>query len=386
MSYSPIVACIGAGQLARMLATEAGELGFTLRVLANVPDDSAALVCPQSVVGTQEDAGALRELLTDAAVLTFEHELISDKVFDAAAQAAVPVHPAAAALLYAKDKIAMRERLGALGLPMPRWANGRDDTAVRNLAAEAGFPLIAKVSHGGYDGRGVAAVASTSEFLSWRERLEPERACLVEEKIPFTRELAVLGARSASGELRTWDPVQTWQEEGQCAAVLAPAPGLDADVSEHAQEIARQIGTALGITGVFAVEMFAVESSGSAAAKLYINELAMRPHNSGHWTQDGCVTSQFEQHLRAVLDLPLGSTERKTPCTAMANVLGSRLDDPATAIGTVMSRFPNAKIHLYRKGNRPKRKLGHVNVTGTDPDQVLSQARAAANLLMGMPS
>ncbi|MDD7541933.1 MAG: ATP-grasp domain-containing protein [Mobiluncus porci] len=471
MHKTPVVACIGAGQLARMMATAAGELGFTLRVLANSTEDSAAFALPsdQVIVGSPDDAETLSALLDGAQALTFEHELIPDEAFDAAVSAGIPARPSREALLFAKDKLAMRRRLGEAGLPMPRWADGRDDAGVQALGESCGWPLIAKVSHGGYDGRGVAKVDSWEEFLQWRGGLEEGRACLVEECVPFTRELAVMAGRRPSGEIRVWQPVQTWQEEGQCAAVLAPAPGLAPEVATQAREMARLISETLDVTGVFAVEMFLVEasaengsagggltnggltgnglandslSSGVAAgeaglnkgqpdspalagdggiaavssvtranlamtansgnkgqnstsygestsmaeprkARLLINELAMRPHNSGHWTQDGCVTSQFEQHLRATLDLPLGEATPTARFTAMANVLGSNLEDPTDAVATVMATCPEAKIHLYRKGNRPKRKLGHVNVSGEDPEAVLEKARAAADLLMG---
>lgn len=379
--HPPVVACIGAGQLARMLATEAGELGFCLRVLADSPSDPAAFVCPETVVGSPDDPEALRELLDGADVVTFEHELIPDAVFDAAAAAGVPARPSHPALLYAKDKLAMRQRLGELGLPMPAWANGADLDAVKDVGRRCGWPLVAKISHGGYDGRGVRLVSSLDEFKTWREGLDEGIECLVEQRVPFSSELAVMAARRASGELRTYIPMQTWQEQGQCAAVLEPAP-IPEDIIDQAEDLARQIGVELDITGVYAVEMFLVKTP-NGKYRLYINELAMRPHNSGHWTQDGCVTSQFEQHLRAVLDLPLGDTSRTAPYTAMANVLGSKLDDPALAVTSVMEKYPEAKIHLYRKSNRPKRKLGHVNVCGTDPDLELSTARAAANLLMG---
>lgn len=392
MYKAPVVACIGAGQLARMMATEAGELSFTLRVLANSTEDCTAFVLPgtQVVVGAADDPQALENLLDGADVLTFEHELIPDTAFAAAKAGGVPARPSQEALLYAKDKLSMRQRLGEAGLPMPLWADGNDDAAVMALGAEAGWPLIAKVSHGGYDGRGVAMVDSFADFQQWRAGLEPGRPCLVEQKVPFTRELAVMAGRRPSGEIRTWQVMQTWQEEGQCAAVLAPAAGLNPEVAQAAEQLAVRIGEALDITGVFAVEMFLVEADAGQdnAGKvtgngLYINELAMRPHNSGHWTQDGCVTSQFEQHLRAVLDLPLGDTAPTVPFTAMANVLGSELEDPGEATKLLMETNPSAKIHLYRKGNRPKRKLGHVNVRGTNPEAALGQAREAANLLMG---
>lgn len=384
MYQAPIVACIGAGQLARMMATAAGELGMALRVMANSADDPAALVLPETqvIVGSPADTAALSRLLAGASVLTFEHELIPDTVFDLATAAGVAVHPRREALVYAKDKLAMRRRLGELGLPMPAWVEGDDIDGVAQLGKHCGWPLVAKVTHGGYDGRGVEFVTNLFDYQEWRERLDSGTQCLVEQRVPFTRELAVLGARRPSGEMRIWPVVQTWQESGQCAAVLQAPHETETKVFAQAEAIARRVAAELDVTGVFAVELFEVQSP-SGKSQLYINELAMRPHNSGHWTQDGCVTSQFEQHLRAVLDLPLGVTTPTAPVTAMANVLGSALEDPGQAAATVMDRYPNVKIHLYRKGNRPGRKLGHVNVSGLSPEALLAEARAAADLLMG---
>lgn len=384
MYQAPIVACIGAGQLARMMATAAGELGMALRVMANSADDPAALVLPETqvIVGSPADTAALSRLLAGASVLTFEHELIPDTVFDLATAAGVAVHPRREALVYAKDKLAMRRRLGELGLPMPAWVEGDDIDGVAQLGKHCGWPLVAKVTHGGYDGRGVEFVTNLFDYQEWRERLDSGTQCLVEQRVPFTRELAVLGARRPSGEMRIWPVVQTWQESGQCAAVLQAPHETETKVFAQAEAIARRVAAELDVTGVFAVELFEVQSP-SGKSQLYINELAMRPHNSGHWTQDGCVTSQFEQHLRAVLDLPLGATTPTAPVTAMANVLGSALEDPGQAAATVMDRYPNVKIHLYRKGNRAGRKLGHVNVCGLSPEALLAEARAAADLLMG---
>ncbi|NMW65724.1 5-(carboxyamino)imidazole ribonucleotide synthase [Mobiluncus mulieris] len=384
MYQPPVVACIGAGQLARMMATAAGELGMALRVMANSADDPAALVLPETqvIVGSPADTAALSRLLAGASVLTFEHELIPDTVFDQAAAAGVAVHPRREALVYAKDKLAMRRRLGELGLPMPAWVEGDDIDGVAQLGKHCGWPLVAKVTHGGYDGRGVEFVTNLFDYQEWRERLDSGTQCLVEQRVPFTRELAVLGARRGSGEMRIWPVVQTWQESGQCAAVLQAPHETETKVFAQAEAIARRVAAELDVTGVFAVELFEVQSP-SGKSQLYINELAMRPHNSGHWTQDGCVTSQFEQHLRAVLDLPLGVTTPTAPVTAMANVLGSALEDPGQAAATVMERYPNVKIHLYRKGNRPGRKLGHVNVSGLSPEALLAEARGAADLLMG---
>ena len=200
----------------------------------------------------------------------------------------------------------------------------------------------------------------------------------------FTRELAALVARRPGGpeaEIRAWPVVETVQAAGVCSEVIAPAPGLSEDVLRHAQEMAATIARGLDVTGVLAVEMFCVE--GEDGVRLSVNELAMRPHNSGHWTIEGSVTSQFEQHLRAVLDLPLGETAARQPWAVMVNLLGSALADPRAAYPRMMAQFPDVKVHVYGKDVRPGRKLGHVTALGADLGELRSRANAAVALLRG---
>ena len=231
-------------------------------------------------------------------------------------------------------------------------------------------------------------VHAAAEAADWLAALAPGDALLAEEKVPFTRELAVLVARRPSGgtdgdgEVRAWPVVETIQEHGVCSEVLAPAPGLSAETAARAQEVGERIATGLGVTGVLAVEMFEVHHD-DGTSRLVVNELAMRPHNSGHWTIDGAVTSQFEQHLRAVLDLPLGETAATAEHSVMVNLLGSELEDPRAAYPALMARYPEAKVHLYGKEVRPGRKLGHVTVTGPDLARARATARAAVALLRG---
>lgn len=373
---APIVAVIGGGQLARMMATEAIELGIHLRALVNGPDDPVAQVTPDFVVGKVDDLDALARLAQGADVITCEHELIPPESFDFLERYA-PLRPHPSALLYAQQKIEMRAKMDALSLPSPRWREVHSPTDVADFLAEVSTPAVVKVSHGGYDGRGVELVKTVAEYQAWAADLSPSRRVLVEEAIQFDRELAVMGSRRPGGECRLWPVVESLQVAGQCAEVVAPAPNLPAPVAARAAEIAQTIAAKLEITGNFAVEMFL------RGEDLLINELAMRPHNSGHWTQDGSVTSQFEQHLRAVLDLPLGDTAPVAPYTAMANVLGSNLPDPADARAQVLGADPGAKVHLYGKSNRPARKLGHVNVCSADAEDARTRARAGANALMG---
>ncbi len=389
---APVVAVVGGGQLARMMQQQAIALGVHLRVLVESPGAATAQVVPDSPVGAASDAAAIRALLAGsatapagadgpAAVLTFEHEHVPTELLRSLEAEGVPVRPGPDALVHAQDKIVMRTRLGDLGAPCPAWAAVADAAELTAFGEETGWPVVVKTARGGYDGKGVRVVGSAAEVTDWLAALEPGQRLLAEEKVPFTRELAVLVARRPSGEVRTWPVVQTVQQDGVCFEVLAPAPGLDEETAERARRVGEQVATGLGVTGVLAVEMF--EVTGAGASRLVVNELAMRPHNSGHWTIDGAVTSQFEQHLRAVLDWPLGATKPAGAYSVMVNLLGSALEDPRTAYPELMARFPEAKVHLYGKEVRPGRKLGHVTVTGRDLEAARSAAHGAVALLRG---
>ncbi|MCL1869600.1 MAG: 5-(carboxyamino)imidazole ribonucleotide synthase [Promicromonosporaceae bacterium] len=391
---APVIAVVGGGQLARMMAPAAGELGVHLRVLVEEPASSAAQVVTDAPVGAASDEAAIRGLIAPhdgqaAAVLTFEHEHVPNSLLQDLLEHGTPVHPGPDALVHAQDKIVMRTRLIELGLPCPRWAPIPVEPAAARaaleafLAGEPGGEAVVKTSRGGYDGKGVRVVRSADEVADWiAAAADGAPQLLVEQKVPFTRELAALVARRPSGEVRTWPVVESIQRDGVCSEVIAPAPGLSAALEARVRELAATVVDGLGVTGVLAVELFEAPGD-SGEPEVFVNELAMRPHNSGHWTIDGAVTSQFEQHLRAVLDLPLGATDAVAPWTVMANVLGSTLTELTDALPELMARFPEAKVNLYGKGIRAGRKLGHVNVSGADLESVRARAMAAAALLRG---
>lgn len=375
----PVVGIIGGGQLARMCAGPAAELGLTLSVLAESDDASAALVVPSSPVGAHTDLAAVLSFAAHCDVVTFDHEHVPADVLAALEDAGVPLHPSPRALVFAQDKIAMRERLGALGVPCPRWAVARTAAEVERFAVDVGWPVVAKTPRGGYDGKGVLVAGGVDDLQEWLVHDgTAETGLLLEERVPFRRELAALVARSPSGQCAAWPVVETVQTEGICTEVIAPAPGLDPDVAARATEVALTVAGALAVTGVLAVEMFELEDG-----SFVVNELAMRPHNSGHWSMDGAVTGQFEQHLRAVLDLPLGDPAPHHRWTVMANVLGGHDAELYSAYRHVMAHDPAAKLHLYGKGVRPGRKIGHVNVSGDDLVGLRERAEHAAAYLQG---
>ncbi|SFK55480.1 5-(carboxyamino)imidazole ribonucleotide synthase [Cellulomonas sp. KH9] len=382
------MAVVGGGQLARMMAGPATALGLHLRVLAEGPDVSAAQAVPDAPVGVPADVDAVLALVDGAQVLTFEHEHVPAPVLDAVAARGVPVHPAPAALVHAQDKAVMRRRLTELGVPCPRWAPVADLADLERFRDAAGGRAVVKTTRGGYDGKGVRVVGDgpvPADVVAWCAAAADGSgpALLAEELVPFTRELAVLVARTPSGRSTVWPVVESVQRDGVCSEVVAPAPDLDPATAAEAERVARTVADGLGVTGVLAVELFEVPGPDGGAPRVLVNELAMRPHNSGHWTIDGAVTSQFEQHLRAVLDLPLGDVAPVARWTVMANVLGSTLDDLTEALPAVLGADPGARVHLYGKAVRPGRKLGHVNVSGDDLEDVRTRARAAAAVLRG---
>ena len=379
MSTPPTVAVIGGGQLARMMQQSAVALGINLRALVEASDGSTGQVTVDKAVGAPADLDAVAALIDGADVLTFEHEHIPAATMEEAAQL-VSVQPPASALLYAQDKIAMRERLTEMGIPCPAWARVEDEGQLEEFATTIGWPLIVKTPRGGYDGHGVAIAHSAADVESWWGN----GALLAEALVPFTGEVAALLARTPSGEVASWPVASTVQVDGVCAEVTAPAIGIRPETAAEARRIGERIASELGVTGVLAVEMFVVGDG--ADERVLVNELAMRPHNTGHWTIDGAVTSQFEQHLRAVLDLPLGSTELRAPGThaVMVNLLGSSCAQPARALAAAFAAGgADTKVHLYGKEVRPGRKLGHVTVVDADPSVGLERARAAVSALRG---
>jgi 5-(carboxyamino)imidazole ribonucleotide synthase len=375
----PVVAMVGGGQLSRMTHQAAIALGQSVRVLATDPEESAALVAADVQIGDHRDLAALRRLADGAAVVTFDHEHVPTEHLHALQAAGHRVAPGPAALVHAQDKLVLRRALAAAAEPQPAWAEVSTVHEVVAFADGVGWPVVLKTPRGGYDGKGVFVARGPDEVAAL---LEEHGTLLAEERVTMVRELSAQVARSPFGQVAVWPVVETVQRDGVCAEVVAPAPGLDERRAVAAQELAIRIADRLGVVGMLAVELFETTDG------VLVNELAMRPHNSGHWTIEGARTSQFEQHLRAVLDYPLGDTSMTAPVVVMANVLGGAAarDDwagPALdeRIHHFMAHWPDVKLHWYGKGQRPGRKLGHVTALGTELNQVRARARAAARYL-----
>ena len=378
MSYR--VGVIGGGQLARMMTVPAINLGIDLKVLAETENSSASLAT--TVVGDYTDIETVLDFAKSVDVITFDHEHVPIHILEALENQGFSVQPPSKALAHAQNKLVMREALEAIGAPNPRWSAVSSSEELDSFIAENGPEVIVKTPIGGYDGKGVRVVRSSSDVSDW---FEPSALALLggkllaEEKVAFTRELAQLSARSPSGEFKAWPVVETRQKNGVCSEVLAPAPNTSSDLVARAGEIAQLISNSLGVTGNLAVEMFE-----TADGKLLVNELAMRPHNSGHFSIEGSTTSQFEQHLRAVLDLPLGDTEVPKP-VVMVNLLGLSDDvDFVENYSELMRSFASAKLHSYGKSPRIGRKLGHITVIGDTHESALATAIQARAAILGV--
>lgn len=380
---TPTVAVVGAGQLARMMQPPAVALGIQLRLLAQTPTDCAAAVIPDVLVAAVSPE-SLAHIAHGVDVLTVEHEHVDGGWLTTLAASGVAVHPSGDALHVARDKAVLRQRLHELEMPQPRWSVVSSVEECAAFGDEAGWPFVLKPSRGGYDGRGVHVVATldAAEALLATE-LPTGAVWLAEEFIAFEREVAAQVARSASGQVVAYPLVRTLQRDGMCAEVVAPCPESSSALAETAAQSAIELAVSLDVVGMLAVEMYVVRDAATGAEQLLVNEIAMRPHNSGHWSIDGATTSQFENHLRAVLDLPLGNPQPKAPFAVMVNVIGGEADNLHYALLHCQARDPEAKIHIYGKEVRPGRKIGHVTILGDSVEHLLARAQHLAGYLRG---
>jgi 5-(carboxyamino)imidazole ribonucleotide synthase len=375
--HNPSVGAIGGGQLARMMGDAAAAAEVEFAVLAEVEESSAQAFA--STIGDYNQLSVVERFAKTVDVITFDHEHVPLEVLRALEADSVSVQPPSKALAFAQNKLKMRQRLSALNLPMPVWREIKSADDLQEFIESVGGVAILKTPIGGYDGKGVRVVRSAADAQDWLDNIDNfGGSLLAEEKVDFVRELAQLSARSVSAEFAAWPLVETRQVDGVCSVVIAPAPNASSEILERCEKIARAVAEDVGVTGVLAVEMFEARDG-----RILINELAMRPHNSGHFSIEGSATSQFEQHLRAVAGLPLGPTNLVAGHAVMVNLLGT--GDTNTFVehfALAAERHPAAHLHAYGKAARKGRKMGHVTVVADDLDYALSEANAAAAVLL----
>jgi 5-(carboxyamino)imidazole ribonucleotide synthase len=344
-------------------------------------------------LGACTDVEAVRAFARQCDVVTFDPELVPAGVLAALEADGVILHPSPAVVVLAQDKLAMRGRLTEIGVACPPWAQVRDAASLQAFGDQVGWPVIVKAPRGGYAGKGPRIVGAPQEAADWFADAARDAArghgplvdgLLAEQNVDFVRELALLVVRSPSGQAGAWPIVETVHTGSLGTQVLAPAPDLDPGLAAVATQAGLRIAGELGVTGVMAVEMFEVTDPGTGEPAYLVNELSMRPHSSGHWSIDGAVTGQFEQHLRAVLDLPLGDTSARAPWTVTGSVLGGDYPQLYPAYRHLLARDPGLKIHLYGRDVRPGRTIGHVNVSGADLDDLRARATHATDFLQGV--
>jgi 5-(carboxyamino)imidazole ribonucleotide synthase len=377
LPYPALVGILGGGQLARMTAEAAARLGIEVAILEREGNSPAGRIAAREIVGLWTDEARLEALAEGALAVTLENEFVDVAALEWLEARGVPVFPTSRTLAAVQDKLAQKRFMAAAGVPVPAFAEVTAPEDVAAFAAEHGWPVVLKARRNGYDGYGNATLRAEAEVAPACARLGwPERALLVEAWAPFVRELAVMVCRGRGGECVVYPAVETVQQDHICHVVRAPAP-VAADVAARAAAIARRAVDATGGIGVFGVELFELEGG----AVLY-NEIAPRPHNSGHYTIEACAASQFENHLRAVLGLPLGPAKMVTPAAVMVNLLGTR-SDPAHVDGLAAAlAIPDVHLHIYGKlASRPGRKMGHVTALGATLGDAEARARAAAAAL-----
>jgi 5-(carboxyamino)imidazole ribonucleotide synthase len=374
--HFPLVLVIGAGQLARMMIEASTRLGIKIRVLANDQNESAAQISSDNHFGSYSDLQTVLEASRDVQVVTFDHEHVPLSILEKIAKTQVAVRPGIAALACSQNKIHMRTTLQAAGIANPDWLATNSISKAQEFFLKHQKQIILKSATGGYDGKGVWEINQVEQLAQFFSN--PDSEWLLEEKVNFVRELAVQVVRSPSNQVVVYQPVETRQKDGICNEVIAPAPDLAESTNIKIQQLGLMVAKTLEVVGVFTIELFQTQDE-----RILVNELAMRPHNSGHWSIDGAVTSQFENHLRAILDLPLGSPAPKANFTVMANILGGEYEDLYRPYLHCLARDPQLRVHLYGKSVKPGRKVGHLNVSGADWRDLLTRARHAADYFTG---
>lgn len=367
---------LGGGQLAKMTAQEAYRMGLRVAVIEHGADSPAGLMTKKEFSGGWKNPEDLEEFIQASDIITLENEFIDPDILDVIAERRL-VFPAPDTMRLVQDKFTQKQTFSAVGIPTPHFAEITSKQDLVDFGAKYGYPFVAKTRKFGYDGYGNVTIKRETEIdMVWRRFMEGEdpRPLLAESFVTFTKELAVMVARNKRGEIAVYPCVQTIQQGHICVTVLAPAP-IEPVLQKRAQDIAVACVETINGVGVFGIEMFL-----TADDDIVFNEIAPRPHNSGHYTIEACYTSQFENCIRAVTNLPLGSAAMRVPAACMINLLGERTGSGIPDSVIEMLKVDDVSLHLYgKKDVRMGRKMGHLTATGATADEAFQRASLALN-------
>src|SRR3989344_545108 len=376
MKYPALIGIVGGGQLGKMLTLAAKKLGFFVYVIDPTPQSPAGQVADKQIVADYKDADAIRKLSTCSDVITFEIELANDKVLKELVREGIIVHPSPITLSIIQDKLKQKQFLKANRIPTADFFEVSKEKDIEKAVQQFGYPLMLKARTDAYDGRGNALIASRKEIKKGLEELG-KRSLYIEQWVPFTKELAVMVARSTKGEIAVYPVVETIHKDNICDTVLVPA-GISQKAFKNVQSLGKKVMKHLQGAGVFGIEMFLKKDN-----NVLVNEIAPRVHNSGHYTIEASITSQFEQHILAICGLPLGNTALTQKAVVMKNILGTKhgFDYPKGVEKALAIK--NVSIHIYGKHeSRPPRKMGHITVMGETIDECLRKAEKARRSLV----
>jgi 5-(carboxyamino)imidazole ribonucleotide synthase len=374
--YPATIGIVGGGQLGKMLTIAAKKMGFIVIVTDPTPDSPAGQVADQQIVGGYKDAKATKQLAKLVDVITIEAEFVNDKVLQEIVDSGKPVHPSPQTITIIKDKLKQKEFLKKNKIATANFVSIENKEEIEKAINKFGYPVLLKAREDAYDGKGNYLINKKSDIELGLEKLKG-RSLYVEKFVPFTKELAIMVARSPKGEIAAYPVVETMQADNVCDIVIAPAK-ISKTAEKNAITIARKTVDKLKGAGVFGIEMFLVKGD-----KVFINEIAPRVHNSGHYTIEACVTDQFEQHIRAITNLPLGSTDMIVKSAVMKNILGTHQGSGFPKGLEKALRIPGVSYHLYnKKESRVGRKMGHITVVGSSEKENLQKANKARKMLI----
>lgn len=375
MNYQTRIGIVGGGQLGRMLTLAAKKMGYHVNVTDPNPQSPAGQVADLEIIGGFKDEKTTRKLAQISDVITIDAEFVNDEVLEQLQKEGTIVHPSPKTIRIIKDKLQQKNFLKKNAIPTAQFVEVSNKSDIEKAGKKFGYPFLLKARMDAYDGKGNYVVKNKKDIENGMKKLE-ERALYVEKFVPFTKEIAIMVARNTTGQIKSYPVVETIHKDNICDTVIVPAR-VSKPIQRKAQKLAEKTVRKLEGSGVFGIEMF-LDKKGH----VLINEIAPRVHNSGHYTIESSVTSQFEQHIRAITGLPLGETTLTTKAVVMKNILGEKTGDGFPKGIETALKIPNVSLHLYgKKESRPGRKMGHITVVGSNVEECLKKANKARKAL-----